>query len=236
MSENELESVKKAKAKEALLQAAATLFSEKGYEAVSTRELAEAAGVNLGAIQYHFGSKERLFVETVQLLMRSSGCARAHFALASPPKSKDDAASALCTFISSFLEYLLCSEGPQACRLMIREIITDRNQDNEMYRTLVSSVVSEFSKPLEEMLIATLRTLTTERNQEKLQLLAQSVLGQCTVYATHRPFLEVLLNADLGDQKKIKSIAFHICTFTLQGLGCSESTIQRALANLKENV
>ena len=236
MSEQELESAKKAKSREALLEAASSLFAEKGYQAVSTRELAEAAGVNLGAIQYHFGSKERLFVETVQLLMRGSGCARSHFALNPPPRTVDEAAAALCTFISSFLEYLLRPEGPQACRLMIREIITDRNQDSEMYRALVSSVVSEFSKPLEEMLIITLQVLTQEKDRQRLQLLTQSVLGQCTVYATHRPFIETLMQTDLSDLKKIESVSRHTCSFTLRGLGCSEVIIQRALANLTEKI
>lgn len=44
-------------AREALIEAAKTLFIEKGYDGVSTREVAEAAGVNLGAIQYYFGSQ-----------------------------------------------------------------------------------------------------------------------------------------------------------------------------------
>ena len=50
-------------ARETLLKVATKLFIERGYNGVSTRELAEAADVNLGAIQYHFGSKAKLFVE-----------------------------------------------------------------------------------------------------------------------------------------------------------------------------
>lgn len=43
-----------------ILAAAETLFLEKGYNAVTTREIAAAAGVNLGLIPYYFGSKEVL--------------------------------------------------------------------------------------------------------------------------------------------------------------------------------
>lgn len=47
----------------ALLEAAVRLFSEKGVEGTSVREISKAAGANLAAINYHFGSKERLAVE-----------------------------------------------------------------------------------------------------------------------------------------------------------------------------
>jgi AcrR family transcriptional regulator len=44
-----------------ILDAAELLFMEHGYEATSLRQLTTAAGVNLAAVNYHFGSKEVLF-------------------------------------------------------------------------------------------------------------------------------------------------------------------------------
>ena len=44
-----------------LLKVALELFSHKGFEAVSVRDIAEAAGVNLAAISYHFGGKAGLY-------------------------------------------------------------------------------------------------------------------------------------------------------------------------------
>ena len=43
-----------------VLDVAEQLFAERGLHAVSIRDITRAAGVNLGAINYHFGSKERL--------------------------------------------------------------------------------------------------------------------------------------------------------------------------------
>lgn len=48
-----------------LLDAAETLFADFGFNGVSTRQLAEAANVNLGAIPYHFKTKENLFKEVI---------------------------------------------------------------------------------------------------------------------------------------------------------------------------
>lgn len=47
--------------RERLLQAALRLFAHQGFAKTSTREIAEAAGVNLAAISYYFGDKEGLY-------------------------------------------------------------------------------------------------------------------------------------------------------------------------------
>jgi AcrR family transcriptional regulator len=44
-----------------ILDTAESLFMEHGFEATSLRQLTAAAGVNLAAVNYHFGSKEELF-------------------------------------------------------------------------------------------------------------------------------------------------------------------------------
>ncbi|MDG2028415.1 MAG: helix-turn-helix domain containing protein [Acidimicrobiales bacterium] len=49
-----------------LLEIAADLFIERGYEAVSLRDIAEAASVTKGAIYGHFRSKGQLLVEVIR--------------------------------------------------------------------------------------------------------------------------------------------------------------------------
>jgi AcrR family transcriptional regulator len=46
--------------KAALLEAAKELIRERGYAGTSVRELAAASGTNLAAVNYHFGSREKL--------------------------------------------------------------------------------------------------------------------------------------------------------------------------------
>jgi len=48
-------------ARERLLGAAAVLFAEQGFAETSTREICTAAGLNPGAIHYHFGDKDGLY-------------------------------------------------------------------------------------------------------------------------------------------------------------------------------
>lgn len=49
--------------KKRLFKAAAELFAEKGFDAVSTRDLCSKAEVNVAAISYYFGGKEGLYLE-----------------------------------------------------------------------------------------------------------------------------------------------------------------------------
>ena len=51
--------------RERILDSAATLFASRGYDGVSTRELARSARVNLSAIGYHFGGKDKLYREVL---------------------------------------------------------------------------------------------------------------------------------------------------------------------------
>ena len=49
--------------KEQLITSAGELFAEHGFGGVSTRMIADRAGVKLSGIHYHFGSKEKLYIE-----------------------------------------------------------------------------------------------------------------------------------------------------------------------------
>jgi AcrR family transcriptional regulator len=49
-----------------IIRAADKLFSQKGYAATKTREIAEEAETNLALLNYYFGSKENLYKKVVQ--------------------------------------------------------------------------------------------------------------------------------------------------------------------------
>ena len=51
--------------REKILDAAEQLFSVRGFEGVSMRMVADAAGVGLGLVTYHFASKDALFEEVI---------------------------------------------------------------------------------------------------------------------------------------------------------------------------
>ncbi len=52
--------------KEIIIESALNLFSTKGFEGTSVREIATEAAVNVAMINYYFGSKENLFKRVVE--------------------------------------------------------------------------------------------------------------------------------------------------------------------------
>lgn len=46
---------------EKIIEAASKVFTQKGYAATRTRDIAEEAGINLALLNYYFRSKEKLF-------------------------------------------------------------------------------------------------------------------------------------------------------------------------------
>lgn len=51
--------------KQKILEAAKKLFSERGYNGVSVRDISAEADVNVGAVSYYFGGKENLYQEVI---------------------------------------------------------------------------------------------------------------------------------------------------------------------------
>jgi AcrR family transcriptional regulator len=54
---------RKGNLREAILSAAEAMFSTSGFNAVSVRDIAQAAGANPGSVTYHFKSKDGLLLE-----------------------------------------------------------------------------------------------------------------------------------------------------------------------------
>src|SRR5947209_20539236 len=52
--------------RDSLLEAAIAVFSAKGFEGGSVREITQAAKANQAAINYHFGGKEGLYREVLK--------------------------------------------------------------------------------------------------------------------------------------------------------------------------
>lgn len=153
-------------ARERLLHAGLRLFAKQGYSKTSTRELAEAASVNVAAISYYFGDKAGLYravfwqsVDGVE-----NDLARFH----APTLTL---AQALRGFFEVFLAPLRTGElAQQRMRLHFREMLEPTGLGQE---ALVQGV-----QPLHtELLRVLMRHLRLAEADADLQRLALSVAG-----------------------------------------------------------
>jgi AcrR family transcriptional regulator len=102
-----------AETRESLLRAAIAVFSARGFEGASVREITQAANANQAAINYHFGGKEGLYREVLKASVRA-------FAELSPL----DAAK------------LAEMDGPQAVETFIRTQLKALNRRDQLGRFL----------------------------------------------------------------------------------------------------
>ncbi len=107
--------------RQALLDAALIEFSEKGFDAASTRAIAQAAGSHQPQINYHFESKEELWRAAVDhLFTQLDEVLERHSEKVSP---SDSPRQRLVAFIRAFVH--AAAELPELNRIMVREAISD---------------------------------------------------------------------------------------------------------------
>ena len=206
-----------------LLDAAEELFSRKGYAAVGIREITDAAGVNIAAIKYHFGSKSELYLETVKRAMERSETAASWELLREGISDPLEAATMLVRFIYQFLDRHMASEKPSAvCSLILHEAAEPTEA--------IDSVVRDFIEPHERMHIELLRVIVPDASRKQLSFFAQSIMSQIMHYRIFKPVLERMAVGDLTDRRKIRSIADHIARFSLRGLGCPPDLVEQAVS------
>lgn len=211
------------KTREALLEAAADLFSEHGFQGVGIREIVDRAQANIAAIKYHFGSKSDLYVAAVRRTMERRQTAAAWEVLSGSDASRRAAAVSLIRFIRMFLERL--TEGDDqnnALCLMMREA-TEPSE-------AIDSIVRSFVEPNQDRLIETLAVIIPDATRMELAMTAQSILGQVLHYRVFKPFLERMPDHGPWDQGRAARVAEHIARLVLRGIGLRPAQITEWLA------
>jgi len=182
-----------------LLAAAALLFAEHGYEAVTTRQIASAAGVTLACINYHFDGKAGLYRETLLTAHRQ--------AMAQMRPEGADAESRLRAYIRALIATIL-DPGQVGVRLLSRELAHPTGALRE--------VVERSVKPSSENLRAIVRDLVGgSADEELVRHAAISVIGQCLHWHHGRPVIALLYPDEPFSAGRI---ADHIADLTIGGL------------------
>ena len=129
--------------REELLRAAAHLFVEKGFEATTTRDIANAVGMRSGSPFYHFRSKQDLLKAAM-----ADGLETGYRRLLAAIEGSDDPAQQLRLLIRTHLGNLL--EGECEAPLLLFE---SRSLDAAA-RAEIAAITDRYQKPWQETLDA----------------------------------------------------------------------------------
>jgi TetR/AcrR family transcriptional regulator, regulator of cefoperazone and chloramphenicol sensitivity len=195
--------------KRRILDAAGAIFAEHGFERATIREISAAAKVNLAAVNYHFGDKERLYAAVIR---------DAHETAASQVplpnwNGETSPEQKLRDFIRMMLQRMLVVQRlPWQSRLMMREFIQPTGA--------CQGLVEEYVRPHFRILLGILgELLPTEAPQHRRYQIAFSVVGQCVFYKMNAPVIEMLLpEEERATYFSAEQLAEHIADFTLAAL------------------
>jgi len=198
---------------ERLSEIAAKLFSEKGYAQTSVRDITTAAECNLAAVNYHFGSKEKLYEEIFRQMMTRWRQERIHAVemVMAEIETENILEHLLRTFAFTFVGQFTGSQenGQNATNLFMREIMDPHLPPETFAR--------EIALPTKRVLGQALRQICPQLLEVQIQACLHSFLGQL-IHAIH-------VRRFLGDEKDsqapfddLKSFMEHIVRFTAAGI------------------
>jgi len=202
-----------------ILAAAGREFAARGYEAATVRDICLKAGVNIAAVNYYFGDKRRLYIESVKHAHQERV---AQVPLPDAPAGRP-AADRLHDFVATMLERMLgASEQPWQLRLMLREILQPSDACREM--------VEEYMRPHFALLVSILDELCDQRlPAAELRRVAMSIIGQCFVYRAAGDVIGMLVPADeVRLLHTPKELAGHVTRYALAALGAGPSLVAAA--------
>jgi AcrR family transcriptional regulator len=207
-----------------LLDAAEKLFSEHGFDNTSVRDITAEANCNVAAVNYHFGSKEKLYADVWRnhlLLLRDRQIESIEKVMSEspgPPCLEELLRSFAETFIGSLVDE---SRNSRLLKLMMREMI-DRHLPADVF-------ADEVIKPTLGAMQKALQKTYPGLKESQVALIVLSIVGQLIHAVRIRTFFEQseqkgLLNFNMSEMIE------HIIEFSAGGIrACvSEQTKKRS--------
>jgi len=166
----------------ALVRAALKQFGARGYDGASTRDIAAAAGANIGSIAYHFGGKEGLRTACAQFVVdtiqRIAGSALA--AEGDGPRSEAEAVAALNAMLERMVTFIIAQpEAGEIVQFVLREL----SQPTAALDTIYNGVF----EPTHRRLCAVWSVATGEpADSERTMLTVFTLIGQVVYFRIGR--------------------------------------------------
>lgn len=176
-----------------MIEAAGRLFAERPFDAVSTREIAFAAGVNLSAISYHFVNKDGLYRAIFKKIIQDLKPVRVGLAillenqLTAAREDRKAYADFIATFVSRIVDSTFSPSTSWKMRLLKRE--------TEMPTDCFPLLMEGHIDIIHDLLGILLAKISGDSpTSEKIKLEANAILSLCLQYALN----EELVKARMG--------------------------------------
>ncbi len=203
-------SAEKVSTHDQLLETAGRLFAEHGFRGTSIQMIASATGQNIAAVNYHFGSKQNLLIETLKFILGKimtpipgqQICRRA-----SPLKE-------LKNYIEDRCKFLLCEPDT----LWYGKLVVRAG-----FEMSLNIKDIEFYKPDFDYLEQLATRIKPGLPPQKAKYWAYSIVGQIFFYVYGRDMILLANQQSVFTSKTIQAIAAHIFSMVADWLISPES-------------
>jgi AcrR family transcriptional regulator len=192
-----------------IIKAAGKLFADSGYGHTTIRAICAHAGVNVAAVNYHFGGKKNLYL-TVLRDLHARALAEHPFDL--DDRSTGSPAERLTGFIRAFLFRVLDEgDGTRFAKIMARELIQPTDALDELIKNIINPAFAFLSATVRQLLKKTV-------SEEKVALCCLSIAGQVFYFYMTRHVIRKLFDRERFETGEIEAIATHMARFSLYAI------------------
>jgi AcrR family transcriptional regulator len=198
---------------ERLLDEAEALFAQRGYDAVSVREITTAARCNLAAVNYHFQNKKNLYLEVFRARWIPRARRLQEFFRKSSVVQNATSPTAIAQGLAEafLLGPLSDDERHRHFQLMVREL----GQPSEALELVAEQVIRPFFKELAEMLRP---AMANGVEKHRLMLHILSMFAMVLYFNFARVAVTRITGREYDDEFKAQLVK-HITEFSRTGLG-----------------
>lgn len=194
--------------KERLLEAACTIFAEKGYRDTTIAEICDRAEANVAAVNYHFGDKATLYNKAVR---HAWDVTNTCFPMDDMRDTSVPADDRLHRFIVTILRRQFCDhEGGWMADFMKHEFTDPTEWNQEIFEELIG--------PARERVLTLIAEMLGSDDTSAIHCCMYSLMSQCLHLK-----MNVAIRKFFGCHGEISGdmaerLAQHVYTFTLAGI------------------
>lgn len=202
-----------------ILESAAAEFARHGFVAARIRDIVDAAGVNLAAVNYHFGGKEGLYRATLEMLAKRTQ--------ADVPRESAEVRALtpeeqLRIFTRVILgRFLGGAQASPMARILAHELLDPTPAFDDLLREVAGP-------QFERLTDIVARLLGPRANADEIALASFSVTGQWAFYLFGRAAIERLYPDLIHDPHALERLAGHISDSSVASLKARRAEIEGA--------
>ena len=200
--------------KEALLLAAGELFAEHGLEGTSIRAIAEKCQANVAAVNYHFGSKENLYLVLIRHVLQQIRCRRAEELLKHKAQWVDEpvkCAEAIYRIVEERVQQYFSNIHPRWYGRLFMHILLRPTP-------AIWEIMEELILPNYEAVQEVLRCCCPGMTPLESERWADTLIGQLTFYVFAEDFMMLVPGRSKFDAEFQRHILHHVSKVLIRGL------------------